>query len=269
MMKNERIHVTSEMSKRFKQEMRDHGQKGYDIAKHLCVEPGTYSRYLTGKIDLYPETLQKLSDLWGVRKNYLLCKDDIRTNGSFYSQKIADKAARDIAIMNLLKASGYNIELVELLAISPRDISEFYDMTVETEFIEPYIIGNNDLWEFVKRTARDLKADKLAPFSDSKFCFELSKGFIKNQIEDIKEDPETGAYPFYDIFDYVDDYARITENSALIGYVRDYRKIFNLMSKTAVSLFTAWLESYRMDIAKPQDIDLDKIQSSDYDLPFA
>lgn len=109
-MKKERVHVTSEMRDRFKTEMKAHKQNGYQVAELLNVEPGTYSRYLRGEIDLSQERLQKLADLWGVRADYLLCKDDSRTFAEYFNRDDINITKRQHHIWDTMTKYGYEFE---------------------------------------------------------------------------------------------------------------------------------------------------------------
>lgn len=109
-MKKERVHVTSEMRDRFKAEMKAHKQNGYQVAELLNVEPGTYSRYLRGEIDLSQERLQKLAELWGVRTEYLLCKDDTRTIEEYFKRDDVDITERQRHIWETMTKYGYEFE---------------------------------------------------------------------------------------------------------------------------------------------------------------
>ena len=109
-MKKERVHVTSEMRDRFKAEMKAHNQSGYQVAELLNVEPGTYSRYIRGEIDLSQDRLQKLADLWGVRTEYLLCKDDIRTIEEYLSRDDVNITERQRHVWETMTKYGYEFE---------------------------------------------------------------------------------------------------------------------------------------------------------------
>ena len=277
-MKNNDKNVKPLMTYRINAEQKRLDLTNDTIAEKLGISSEHYSRLKNGngKKGFSKDKLEILCDLFGVRQNYILGIDSVRRDSEFLRDIKSDKEIEQYAaVISFMKVLGYEIEIVELLVISPLIISTF-DGNVDTEldYIDPYIANNKDLWNFVKNTAHTLHKNKaeLTAFPETLFCFELSGDpFAHIQELDILPDydedydyDEDENYDFCEIMKYVGYYARITKNGVLVGYVSEYRKIFDIIKESAKSMFETWLKVYRAEIIKNIDVNLDP----NNDLPF-
>lgn len=233
-MKKKPISVTPTMKERIRAEMKRNHQTDQDIADILYITRQQYSRIINGKYNLIPEHLKKLLSVWGVRENYLLGKDNIRTEYDFF-HKIGLKSSEEhTAVTNLLSVYGYNIESVYLLAVSALDLSRLYFMDEELAFISQHIVSHVDLWEIIAERARVMKNNReydMELFDDKKYYFEISDSLA----EKIKTENETLLEN--DILLYVDTLARIRKDGVLVGYVENTNSILKMIGDNAAQLF--------------------------------
>lgn len=106
--------LSPKMIDRFKTEADRNGQYDYQVAEYLNIAPQTYSRFVRGEYPIRNEYVEKLADLWGVRKDYLLCVDDIRTNEEYYDNHYERLSKRQRVIWEALPVYGYEFEYVDL-----------------------------------------------------------------------------------------------------------------------------------------------------------
>lgn len=270
MMKNNYKKVTPLMTYRINAEQDRLNFTNEVMGEKLDCTPEHYSRLKNGhtKKGFSLDKLEILCDLFGVRQNYILGIDSVRKDSEFLGDLTSDKEIEQyMAAISFLRILGYEIEIVELLVISPLLISTFYgNVDKELDYIEPYIANNKDLWSFVKRTALTLRKnkDELTAYPEDLFCFELSGDPLSHIRELDTVDYEDDDYDYCEIMKYVGYYARITKNGVLIGYVSEYRKIFEIISESTKSMFETWLKVYRAEIIKNIDVNLDP----NNDLPF-
>lgn len=121
-MKKERVIVDKAIKDRIKSEMKLHGHTNEFIAEKLDIEPGSYSRKLNGNIALMPHDIKALTSLWGIREEYLLCKDDFRTNKDmveYYSDTYYEEDSR---IIDLLNYYGYKFSFKSMVDVRIKDI---------------------------------------------------------------------------------------------------------------------------------------------------
>lgn len=78
-MPRKRIEINPESGLRLKRLLRENGIKQVELAKKLNYEPQHVSSIITGKKRLTPETAYQLANMFRVRSEWLLCKDDYRT----------------------------------------------------------------------------------------------------------------------------------------------------------------------------------------------
>ena len=233
-MESRQIPISAEMKQRIKKEMAIHGQKNRDIADYLCMQPQSFSRIICGRALCAYEYLQRLANLWGIRENYLLCKDNIRTDNEFLIKIGSERTEKNMAISNLLKAYGYNIETVYLLAVSALDLSTLYFMDDELSFISQHIVSNTELWESITERAHVMKNNRECDkelFDDEKYYFEISDALVEKikAEEDVLLDT--------DILEYVDVLTRIRKDGTLVGYIEKENSILKMMSDNAAQLF--------------------------------
>lgn len=269
-MNTENKKVKPLMTYRINAEQAKHNQTNEVISEILGISPEHFSRLKNGngKYGFSKDKLKKLCNLWGVRENYLLGIDSVRKDSDYLSELTSDEEIEKYNSMIMyLKTIGFDVEIVELLVITPQQISGLDNLDKQLEYIEPHIASNKELWNFVKRTANDLRTDKsgIIPMPDRSFSFELSGDPLSHVYElDIEPDYDDAEYDFCSIMDFMDYYARISLNGSLIGYTKDYRKIFTMLSENTKALFKTWLNVYRTDMLNNPDM----ITDSDSTLPF-
>lgn len=106
--------LSPEMRDRFKAEADKNGRYDYQVAEeYLHVTSKTYSAWMRGKNPIGEDYVKKLADLWGVRENYLLCIDDIRTDTEYYDAYHKNLSNRQRAIWEALPVYGYEFEYID------------------------------------------------------------------------------------------------------------------------------------------------------------
>ena len=143
MMKNNDKNVKPLMTYRINAEQKRLNLTNEVIGEKLGITPEQYSRLKNGKgkKGFSRDKLEILCDLFGVRQNYILGIDSVRKDSEFLGDIKSDKEIEQYAaVISFMKVLGYEIEIVELLVISPLIISTF-DGNVDTEldYIDPYI----------------------------------------------------------------------------------------------------------------------------------
>ena len=269
-MKKEHVNVKQKMTNRISAEMKRNKQTNEMIAERLDITPEHFSRLRNGKHKLTRDKAEILASMWGVMPDYVLGFSDCRTYEDYHLIDSAGEIALYKAVTDLLKIMGYEIDIVELLVITPGEIAAMYNPDEEIKAIEPYIIEPGELWPFVKKSAYNARRNEVAQYSESVFCFEISDGYIEKEEANIDQcdsltDPIEDIIYNTEIGDYINFYARITKDGELIGYAEHYRQFFKIISKNAASLFGTLLSAYSMEIVKNKDINI----NPDSDLPFA
>lgn len=287
-MKDKRPTIKQRISDRISEEMKRNKQTNEVIAEQLGICPEHFSRLRSGKYKLSKDKAEKLALMWDVTPDYVLGISDCRTFEEAFQKDSSEEIAKYKAVTDLLKIMGYGIDIVELLVITPGEIAAMQDPDKEIKAIEPFIIETGELWPVVKKSAYNAWHGQIAQYSETVFCFEVSNGYIdeweeheaqreKKTIEyiDKLKEHETHCESLIDyieeiidnteIGDYIDFYARITKDGRLIGYSKDYRSLFKIISKNAASLFGTLLSVYSNEIVKNKDINL----NPSTDLPFS
>lgn len=73
------------IGKRLKELYKEFDSKQIITSNYLHCHKGTFSRYCSGKEKLPLDYAEKLSIKWGVRKEYILCEDDFKTDEELLS----------------------------------------------------------------------------------------------------------------------------------------------------------------------------------------
>ena len=250
-MKKERIHVTSEIRARIKEEMKKNGLKNETVAEYLRIEPGTYSRIINDKIAMTSEHLQGLLKLFGVRENYLLCIDNYRTESDIYETKENQLTEEHRAMIRLLETFGYSFETVELLEITARDLAGFKDMDKELDFIADHVIGcsPSDLINVLNNETINSPVHNVFEMSGGlieKYLYPHDRTNRKAKVLTFKKGSfkvypdEEGCY--YESVFYISFHVKITKNGELLGYVKDLSDYMNVLNNSTKTLFSSLLE---------------------------
>lgn len=81
--KKELLH--QKIGNRMKQLAKEHCFTREDMSETIGYSCGHISRFYSGMIEIPDSAAQILSDLWHIRKEYILCEDDFRTDEEIYS----------------------------------------------------------------------------------------------------------------------------------------------------------------------------------------
>lgn len=258
-MRNKHIDVTPEMRDRIKAEMKRNKQANTnaEIATILNLTPTQISRILSGKSSCDLDYIKRLAKIWGVRTDYLLCKDDYRTEWDIYEIRREQLSEKNKAVVNLLELYGYEFEMVELLKITSADIARLKDANEELRFIKDYVEGNGktDIEVVFKRFVH------LKSATNAYHMFELSGGLLKKYLcrssADLKKckvikvanrslkllPDDKGVY--HEIIGYVDFWTKITLNDELIGYVKNVDDYLGVLSENTNALFSSMVKADR------------------------
>lgn len=82
---SEKEMLHQKMGNRLKQLAKEHGFTREDISKAINYSCGHISRFYSGVLEIPDNVAQILSDFWHIRKEYILCEDDFRTDEEMYS----------------------------------------------------------------------------------------------------------------------------------------------------------------------------------------
>ncbi len=103
-MKKEMLH--QKMGSRLKRLAKEHRLTRGDMAEIISYSCGHISRFYKGTMEIPDSAAQILSDLWGIRKEYILCEDDFKTDDEMYSY-MNESAIKDMqTAIDYLKTLG-------------------------------------------------------------------------------------------------------------------------------------------------------------------
>ena len=176
-MKKERVIVDEAIRARIKSEMKLHGHTNEFIAEKLDIEPGSYSRKLNGSIALMPHDIKELTSLWGIREEYLLCKDDLRTDKDMIDYFSDLYHEEDSKIIELLNYYGYKFDFKSMIEVRIEDI-------LNSDSVEDYLASLHETititpshWEKFKSTVMDQRNKVLDIPDNTSFRFALKNEF--------------------------------------------------------------------------------------------
>ena len=234
-MKNERVRVTAEMRDRIKDEINKCPLKEYEIAETvLYCRPGTFSRYLTGEITIHLDDIRKLAELWNVRKEYLLCMDNIRTDDEFTERLLGGGLSkRQRAIWNALQIYGYEFEYITEIAITPAQLHDIADTDNALNELSKCILSQPGEWEQFKEAVNNPKST----IYNVKHVFMIEEGNC--------ELIELTAF-----VNYLDNYVKISRNDVCYGFMNsiDFVKAVEFMEISVSNLFDTFLYINRFDM---------------------
>ena len=256
-MENKHFDVTPEIKKRIRTEMKKNEltKTNESLAYFLDLSSTQVSRILNGQSSCSSEYLDKLAKLWEVRKDYLLCNDDYRTDDDIYAIKGKKLSEKNKAVRQLLELSGYKFEMVELLSITSGDIVRLKDMDGELNFIKEYLEENSKTnIELIFRQLAKRKAN-----ASTHHIFQLRGGLLKKYLFNRGADPQkyrtiqTDAGWFkilpdengvcHEIIGFISFWTRITRNNELIGYVKYLDNYLGILSENTNTLFASMLKA--------------------------
>lgn len=96
----------SKMGQRLKKLAKEHGFTREDMAEKLNYSCGHISRFYKGTIEIPDNVAQALSKLWNIRKEYILCEDDFKTDEEMYSYMNETSIKEMQAAIDYLKTLG-------------------------------------------------------------------------------------------------------------------------------------------------------------------
>lgn len=85
MTNTEKKMLHQKIGQRLKKLAKEHGFTREDMAEKLNYSCGHISRFYKGTIEIPDNVAQTLSELWTIRKEYILCEDDFKTDEEMYS----------------------------------------------------------------------------------------------------------------------------------------------------------------------------------------
>lgn len=248
MTKNDNQNVKPVMTYRIKDEMKRKNLTNEKMSELLNISPEQFSRLLNGhgKRGFSHDKIDKMCELFGVRKNYLLGIDGVRKNNDYLRYMLdAGESEKYAAVISFMKSLGYDIEIVQLLVISASEFKTLGNVETQIEFIEPYIASNKDNWDILKEIVSKSSTTELVPLEEQAFYFEVVGDPIGHRYEiDELYDADEYVSEYQPITEYIDHYARIIINGAFMGYIKEYRRIFDMISENSKSLFNSWISAY-------------------------
>ena len=245
-MKKKPVRVTPIMKDRIRAEMKRHNQKDQDIADILYITRQQYSRIINGKYQLMPEHLNKMVSIWGVRENYLLGIDAVRSEEDMMKKRDESRSAMSKAERDFLKAIGINVEWCELVHFRISEIIKDKETGLDIDrmisFFDPYICEPRENWNRFKNLL-DKMVQTYDSFYDRDFYF-ITSGLILVDINDIMmEVEEFGSdAQFYEKIDKFPFYTyKIEIDGTLIGYCSlNYNDV---IANTVKALFSSLIDA--------------------------
>lgn len=245
-MKNKHYVVTSEMKKRIKDEMKLNGEKNTDISELLSIEPQSFSRILNGNSRLADDYLSVLCKHWGVRKEYLLCMDSIRTESDMFDNEIDEQYDRTKKLIDFLGAMGYEVDSMHMLIISPADIVAYGSYCTVGELIElviHYAYGAAEKIERFIDAARDMAVTDYGYYK--KHWFNISPDIIPKLYELEKNGKLTNdCMDFW--LDCLHRCYRISKRGVVLGYLErtSFLEITDILERNTENLFASLLDAF-------------------------
>lgn len=96
----------SKMGQRLKQLAKEHNLTREDMSELINYSCGHISRFYNGTIKIPDNAAQILSNLWNIRKEFILCEDDFRTDEDIYLS-LNENSVKDMQItIEYLKTLG-------------------------------------------------------------------------------------------------------------------------------------------------------------------
>lgn len=94
------------IGQRLKQLAKEHGFTREDMSVKLNYSSGHISRFYNGSIELPHNVASVLAETWGIRKEYILCEDDFKTDDEMYLY-LNETSIKDMQIaIDYLKTLG-------------------------------------------------------------------------------------------------------------------------------------------------------------------
>ena len=246
-MKNKHYVVTSEMKKRIKNEMKRNGEKNTNISELLSIEPQSFSRILNGNSRLADDYLSDLCKHWGVRKEYLLCNDSVRTENDMFDKEVDEQYDRNKKLIDFLSTIGYEFERVYMLIISPADIIEhgkYYNIDDLCKVLLPYVQDTAQNIELFIDRARNMAAIDYG--YHEKHWFNVYPDCITKlyELNALNEEVQNPIVDFYDNF--LNSCYRISKNGVVVGYLKlgKFLLIADILERNTENLFTSLLDAF-------------------------
>ena len=108
----------SKMGQRLKRRAKERARTREDMAEKLNYSCGHISRFYKGTIEIPDNVAQALSELWNIRKEYILCEDDFKTDEEMYSYMNETSIKEMQAAIDYLKTLGIVFRPCTALACS-------------------------------------------------------------------------------------------------------------------------------------------------------
>lgn len=108
------IFITAEQEERIKSELKNAGLKRKDLASLFFCDPATVNRMLNSKNDrqgLSLDRLEALADRLGVRKEWLLCEDNYRTEKDWADGTGYIRIEKYTEMIAFLKTMGVSVKV--------------------------------------------------------------------------------------------------------------------------------------------------------------
>lgn len=179
------------IGQRLKQLAKEHGFTREDMSEKLNYSCGHISRFYNGSIELPDNVASVLSETWGIRKEYILCKDDFKTDDEMYLY-LNETSIKDMQIaIDYLKTLGLVLRPYTTLSCSLtalyRHLSQIRNYIKESEIQRLQGEYNFELSpEVFSKTyfSVDCNVELSSPFSGLPFlCIEnISKTSVQDEI---------------------------------------------------------------------------------------
>lgn len=106
------------IGQRLKMLAKEHGYTREDMSEKLNYSCGHISRFYNGSIEVPDNVASVLAETWGIRKEYILCEDDFKTDNEMYLY-LNETSIKDMQIaMDYLKTIGLVLRPYTVLSCS-------------------------------------------------------------------------------------------------------------------------------------------------------
>ena len=238
-MKKKPIRVTSIMKERIRAEMKRNHQTDQDMADMLYITRQQYSRIINGKYQLAPEHLKKLLSTWGVRENYLLGIDSVRSDEEMWNAKDESRSALIRSEDEFLKALGIKTEWCELVHFKISELIRLRKSGLDIDkmilFIDSYICEPRENWIRFMELLYE-------PYDNHDYYF-LTSGLLIEDLTELimEEEPGSDLELYEKIYEYAFYTSKIEIDGVLIGYCSS--DFYNIIADTVKSLFSSLMNA--------------------------
>ena len=158
MKKNTNISINKKIGKRFSKLISEFEDTKKAFAEDVGYEPETISRYCSGTYRLTEDFISLCSSRWGVREEYILCKDDYKTDADLLNALDNKDHTAFLKQKEYLETLGFKINIKFELQCNKSSLFKYIDTMKDYLTDESYNNFIND---------HNSKNDNITPCEDN------------------------------------------------------------------------------------------------------